>query len=83
MDIFLAADPDSKFTGIGSALLKALEERETEKTSIFIRTMPATYQFYEHRGFRRVKEQEIILEIPKGKILLKCFLYDKLFPDRR
>ena len=36
-----------------------------------------TYQFYEHRGFERMEEKEIILEMPKGQVPLKCFVYSK------
>ncbi len=36
-----------------------------------------TYQFYEHRGFQRVEEQDIVLEMPKGNVPLKCFIYSK------
>ena len=75
--IFLAADPDAKIKGVGSALLRTLEERIPGKT-IYLHTDDAcTYQFYEHRGFQRVEEQEIVLEMPKGKVLLKCFIYSK------
>lgn len=75
--IFLAADPDCKIKGIGTALLNALEEKEKGKT-IFLYTDDAcSYQFYEHRGFERVEEKEIIMELPKGKVPLKCFIYSK------
>lgn len=75
--IFLAADPDCKIKGIGTALLRALEEREKGKT-LYLHTDDAcTYQFYEHRGFERVEEKEVVLEMPKGKVPLKCFVYSK------
>lgn len=75
--IFLAAEPDCKIKGIGTALLHALEEKEKGKT-IFLYTDDAcSYQFYEHRGFERVEEKEIIMELPKGKVPLKCFIYSK------
>ena len=75
--IFLAADPDSKIKGIGTALLNALEEQAHGKT-LFLHTDDAcTYQFYEHRGFKRVGEKHIILDMPKGEVPLKCFLYSK------
>ena len=75
--IFLAADPDSKVKGVGTALLNALEEREKRKT-IYLHTDDAcTYQFYEHRGFVRAEETDIVLEMPKGKVPLKCFIYSK------
>ena len=75
--IFLAADPDATTKGIGTVLLHALEEQIPGKI-LFLHTDDAcTYQFYEHRGFRRVEEQEIVLEMPKGKVPLKCFIYSK------
>ena len=75
--IFLAADPDCKVKGVGTALLNALEEREKGKT-IYLHTDDAcTYQFYEHRSFIRKEETDILLEMPKGKVPLKCFIYSK------
>ena len=75
--IFLAADPEAKIKGVGSALLNALEEKIQGKT-LYLHTDDAcTYQFYEHRGFQRVEEQDIVLEMPKGSIPLKCFIYSK------
>ncbi len=75
--IFLAADPDAKIKGVGSALLNALEEKIQGKT-LYLHTDDAcTYQFYEHRGFQRVEQQDIVLEMPKGSVPLKCFIYSK------
>lgn len=75
--LFLAADPDSKVKGVGTFLLNALERDLKEKT-IFLHTDDAcTYQFYESRNFKRVKEKQISLEVPKGYIPLKCFIYIK------
>jgi len=75
--IFLAADPNCKIEGICTALLNALEEKEKGKTLYLHTDNACTYQFYEHRGFKRVEEKEIILKMPKGKIPLKCFIYSK------
>ena len=75
--IFLAADPDCKIKGIGTALLNDLEEGVRGKTFYLYTDDACTYQFYEHRGFKRVEEKEIILELPKGKVPLKCFIYSK------
>lgn len=76
--IFLAADPDCKIKGIGTALLNALEEMERGKTLYLFTDDACTYQFYEHRGFKRVEEKEVVLEMPKGKVPLKCFVYSKV-----
>lgn len=62
--IFLAADPDCKIKGTGTALLNALEEKERGKTLYLYTDNACTYQFYEHRGFKRVEEKEIVLEMP-------------------
>lgn len=75
--IFLAADPDCKVKGIGTALLNALEQKEKGKLLYLYTDDGCTYQFYEHSGFERVEEKEIVLEMPKGKVPLKCFVYSK------
>ena len=63
--------------GVGSALLHALEEQIPGET-IFLHTDDAcTYQFYEHRGFRKAEEKDIVLEMPKGNVPLKCLIYHK------
>ena len=75
--IFLAADPDAKIKGVGSALLRTLEEKVAGKT-IFLHTDDAcTYQFYEHRGFERAGQKNIVLKIGEKKVSLQCFLYSK------
>ena len=75
--LFLAADPDCRIKGIGTALLNALEEKEEGKTLYLYTDDACTYQFYEHRGFERAEEKEIILKMPKGRVPLKCFVYSK------
>lgn len=75
--IFLAADPDCKIKGIGTALLHALESREPGKTVFLYTDDACSYQFYEHRGFERAEETEITMELPKGKVALTCFIYSK------
>lgn len=76
--IFLAANPDIKVKGIGTALLNVLKEKEKGKL-LYLHTDDAcTYQFYEHRGFERAEEKEIVLKMPKGNVPLKCFIYSKI-----
>lgn len=75
--LFLAADQDCKIKGIGTALLHALEAKEKGKTFYLYTDDVCTYQFYEHRGFERAEEKKIVLEMPKGKVPLRCFLYSK------
>jgi len=75
--IFLAADPDALNKGIGTALLAAFEQQEPGK-KIYLQTNNAcTYQFYEHRGFERARERDIVLDIRNRRIQLKCFIYAK------
>ena len=76
--IFLAADPDCKIKGIGTTLLNALESVEKGKTVYLHPDDACTYQFYEHRGFERVQEKDIVLEMPKGKVPLKCLIFSKI-----
>lgn len=76
--LFLAADPDCKIKGIGTALLEALAKKEKGKTLYLYTDNACTYQFYEHRGFERVEEDEIVMKMPKGDVPLKCFLYSKV-----
>ena len=49
--IFLAADPDCKIKGVGTALLSAFEKDESGKLIYLYTDNACTYQFYEHRGF--------------------------------
>jgi len=75
--IFLAADPDSQNKGIGTELLSAFEQGEPGK-KIYLQTNDAcTYQFYEHRGFKRACEREVVLDLWNKQVRLKCFIYTK------
>ena len=75
--IFLAADPDTTVKGIGTALLKALGNDIQGKTVFLFTDNACTYQFYEHRGFERMEETDIVMDLPKGKVPLKCFIYSR------
>lgn len=74
---FLAANPNLKIKGIGTFLLNELEKREKGKEIFLFTDDQCTYQFYEHRGFDRVGEKDIILDLNKKKVPLKCLLYSK------
>lgn len=75
---FLAANPDIKIKGIGTLLLNELEKREKGKEIYLFSDDHCTYQFYEHRGFKKAGEKDIILSLTqKKKVPLKCFLYCK------
>lgn len=75
--IFLATDPKAKMRGIGSMMLLELEKREPGKTVYLYTDDACAYQFYEKRGFDRVCETEIELDMKTKKVPLKCFVYSK------
>ena len=79
--IFLAADPDCGIKGVGSLLLAELERLEKGKKVYLYTDNACTYQFYEHRGFSRVGEEEIILELDNKKVPLTCLLYSKILGE--
>ncbi len=74
--IFLAADPDCKIKGIGTALLSALEAEENGKLVYLYTDNACTYPFYEHRGFTRSAERHIVLDLDK-KVPPTCLFYTK------
>lgn len=74
---FLSANPNIKVKGIGTLLLNELEKREKGKEVYLFTDDQCTYQFYEHRGFDKVGEKDIVLDLNKKKVPLKCFLYRK------
>lgn len=74
---FVAANPDIKVKGIGTLLSNELEKREKGKEIYLFTDSQCTYQFYEHRGFEKVGEKEVLLDFKNKKVPLKCFLYSK------
>ena len=76
--IFLAADPDAKIKGIGTMLLDELTAIEKGKTVYLYTDNACTYQFYEHRGFERVGEKDVQLDLGNKKVPLTCLLYSKV-----
>lgn len=75
--LFLAVDLNAGIKGVGSALLKAFEGTMKGKTFYLNTDDVCTYQFYEHRGFQRVEERDIVLKMTKGDVPLKCLVYSK------
>lgn len=73
---FLAANTDLKIKGIGTALINELSKREKGKEIYLFTDDLCTYQFYEHRGFEKMGEEDITMD-SKKKLTLKCFLYRK------
>lgn len=76
---FLPQIQHAKQKGIGTALLSALETEEKGKLIYLYTDNACTYQFYEHRGFKRSQEQDIVIELNNKKVPLKCMLYSKKF----
>lgn len=74
---FLASNPEIKVKGIETLLLNELEKREKGKEIFLFTDDQCTYQFYEHRGFDKVGEKDIVLDLNKKKVPLKCLLYSK------
>lgn len=73
---FLAANPGSKVKGVGTFLLQELAAREPGKEVYLFTDTNCTYQFYDHRGFEKVGEREIVLAL-SDDVNLKCLLYRK------
>jgi len=79
---FLAANPDLKVKGVGTLLLSELERLENGKRIFLYTDSNCTFQFYEHRGFKRVGEKQITLAFSdKNKVPLSCYLYSKVCGD--
>lgn len=75
--VFLAADPNAKIKGIGTKLLEEFEQREKGKQVYLYTDDACTYQFYDHRNFKRVGEKSIKIEIRGKKVPITCMLYGK------
>ena len=70
-------DKDTLFRAVLQPLLAAFE-RACAGMDMFLRTDDAcTYQFYEHRGFMRAAERDVVMEGAKGAFTLKCMMYVK------
>ncbi|WP_376785699.1 GNAT family N-acetyltransferase [Ruminiclostridium cellobioparum] len=76
---FLAADPTIQGKGIGTLLLGELGRREKGKLIYLYTDDNCTYQFYEHKGFERLEEKEIKMELGEKTLPLTCLLYSKQF----
>ncbi len=76
--IFLAANPNVKVKGIGTMLLNELANRAKGKEVFLYTDNACTYQFYEHRGFDKVGEKDVVLDFGKNKVPMTCLLYSKV-----
>lgn len=75
--IFLTANPEHEGKGVGSALLAELERREPGREVFLYSDDWCTWQFYEHRGFCRMGEKHIVMDLPAGQVPIDCYLYRK------
>lgn len=76
---FLVADPFHKRKDTGSFLLSELERREEGKHVFLYTDSNCTWQFYEHRGFRRVGTRDIQMDATgTNEVPLGCYLYAKV-----
>lgn len=75
--LFLAVSPEFMGKGVGTRLLCELPRRCKGKLVYLYTDNACNYGFYEHMGFERSGEKDIILELPPKKVPLKCFLYSK------
>jgi len=41
-----------------------------------------TYQFYEHRGFERSEERQVVLDLDKRQVPLTCLFYTKKITEQ-
>ena len=76
--IFLAANPDVKVKGIGTMLLNELATRAKGKEIYLYTDNACTYQFYEHRGFDKVGEKDVVLDFGENKVPMTCLMYSKV-----
>jgi len=76
--IFLAANPDVKVKGIGTMLLNELANKAKGKEIYLYTDNACTYQFYEHRGFDKVGEKDVVLDFGENKVPMTCLLYSKV-----
>ncbi|MDG6895342.1 GNAT family N-acetyltransferase [Volucribacter amazonae] len=77
--IFLAANPQLAVKGVGSFLLQALAEQVKGKTLFLYTDDQCNYTFYEKKGFQRVGERTIELNIHNRQLPLTCLMYSKKF----
>ena len=74
--LFLVSDPNCLGKGVGTFLLSELQRVEKDKTIYVYTDDQCIYQFYEHRGFIKEGEKDIVMEFDDD-IKLKCMLFSK------
>lgn len=68
--------------GVGTALLSAFEKDESGKLIYLYTDNACTYQFYEHRGFERSEERQVVLDLDKRQVPLTCLFYTKKITEQ-
>lgn len=74
---FFVVDPEITRKGIGSILLKQLEQDEDGKLIYLYSDSGASHEFYIHRGFQESGKYEAILKRNNKEVFLTCYLYSK------
>ena len=74
---FFVVDPEITGKGIGSLLLKQLEQDENGKLIYLYSDSGATHEFYLRRGFQESGKHEAILKRNSKEVFLTCYLYSK------
>jgi len=72
-----AVDPARKDQGIGSKLLKSLEQQFSEKQVYLFTDGNCSYQFYQHRNFEQFDARRMLEPGRKSNEKMTCFLFNK------
>ncbi|WP_125711791.1 GNAT family N-acetyltransferase [Companilactobacillus kedongensis] len=72
-----AVDPARKDQGIGSKLLKSLEQQFPEKQVYLFTDSNCSYQFYQHRNFEQFDARRMLEPGRKSNEKMTCFLFNK------
>ena len=75
-------DATLDWKGVGTALLSAFEKDESGKLIYLYTDNACTYQFYEHRGFERSEERQVVLDLDKRQVPLTCLFYTKKITEQ-
>lgn len=76
---FFATDPKLNGRGVGSRLLKALEDHRRGRLVYLYTDSECNYPFYLKRGFNIFDSKEILMEAPDGELPLTCYIMTKKF----
>lgn len=74
---FFTVDPETKGAGIGSLLLKELENREKGKKIYLFTDTGSTFQFYQKRGFQEAGKKRVHLKIGSRTLDVTSYLFWK------